>query len=73
MTPEQGARLGEIAVWVGTADELLRQAYAAVYAPGMATVTTTAARLAIAEAAYATGQAAQVVRPLLQQEEVSHE
>lgn len=67
MTREQQARIGEIAVWVGTAQELLQQAYAAAYGAGMLDAMTVGTRTAIARAAIDTATAARELTPLVQE------
>jgi hypothetical protein len=73
VTPQQQARLGEIAVWVGTAHELLRQAYAAAYGAGMLDALTVDTRVAIAQASNTTAMAARQMQTALQAQEVTHE
>ena len=66
MTPQQQARLGEIAVWVGTADDLLRQAYAAAYGAGMLDALDTDTRQEIAKASIVASTAARRLQRELQ-------
>ncbi len=73
MTPQQQARLGEVMVLVGTAQELLQQAKAATYANGMIGVVSVTARTAIADALNDTNIAVGVLLPLVQAQEVVHE
>ena len=73
MTREQQATLGQIAVWVGTAQELLQQAKSAAYANGMDGVVPVAARLSITDAAQASTLAAQGLEQALKAQEVAHE
>ncbi len=61
MTPEQAARLGEIAVWVGTAQELLQQAQESAYRTDMLPHTQEYGGF-IARAAYYVGLAALEMR-----------
>ena len=51
MTTEQGTQLAQLAVWVGTAQELTAQARGLVYTPGMIGATNARTRLAIMAAA----------------------
>ena len=67
MTPQQQARLGEIAVWVGTAQELLAQAYTAAYEYDMLTVLTIDMRTEIARASIMTTVAARKLLPQIQE------
>ncbi len=69
MTTEQQARLGEITVWVGTAQELLQQAHTAAYAPGMDGVLSWAAKAAIGNANIRATDAAHELLPLVQKGE----
>lgn len=73
MTTPQQARTGEIAVWVGTAQELLQQAYAAAYGAGMLDVFDVDTRIAIAKASIMAGTAARQVKTALQAQEVQSE
>ena len=73
MTPAQQARLGEIAVWVGTAQELLTQAYAAAYGASMLDALTVDTRVAIAQASNTTAMAARQMQTALQAQEVQSE
>lgn len=71
MTREQQARIGEIAVWVGTAQELLQQAHAAAYADDMDGALPWAAKAAIGNANIRATDAAQELLPLVQRKGVT--
>ena len=67
MTPTQQARLGEIAVWVGTAQQLLQQARSAQLANDMWEVIPTQARQAIIEASDSIDFVAAILLPQVQE------
>ncbi len=71
MTREQQATLGQIAVWVGTAQELLASARQAATATDMLDVIPVGTRTAIARAAIDTATAARELTPLVK--EAAHE
>ncbi len=73
MTLEQQVRLGEITVWVGTAQELLQQAKSATYASNMVSVVPLTARTALTDALNDTTIAAGVLLPLVQKGECMSE
>ena len=69
-TSRQNAMLAQIAVWVGTADELLKRAYAAAYGAGMLDATDVDTRQDIAKASITTATAARRLQTALQAQEV---
>ena len=73
MNQAQQARLGEIAMWVGTAQQLLQQAYAAAYGVGMLDALDVDTRVAIAQASNTTAMAARQIQTALQAQEVTSE
>lgn len=70
MTPQQQATLGQIAVWVGTAQELLAQARSASATNDMRGVLQRNTRTAIADALQSTTEAADGLTPLVATMEV---
>lgn len=73
MTPEQVARLGELAVWVGTAQELLQQANGLIYTATMAGTMSAELRFAIADGYREVSHAAKLLTPLVQAKGATHE
>ena len=71
MTPQQQVTVAQIIVWVGTAQELLQQAQAAVYAPGMDGAVPFPAVAAIGNAANRAKDAVEELTPLMQTMEVT--
>lgn len=71
MTPQQQARLGEIAVWVGTAQELLLMSLTALYDDDMDGVPF-AAKAAVGNALIRAKDAVSELAPLVRNE-VTHE
>ena len=69
MTPQQQATLGEIAMWIGTTQQLLRQAQSAACTNTMRQVVPLTARTAIADALGDINNAAQELLPLVQEVE----
>ncbi len=69
MTKQQQARLGEIAVWVGTAQELLQQARSAQLASELWSLIPANGRQAIIDAAGSIDFAAAIILPLVQEVE----
>ena len=70
MTPQQQATLGEIAMWIGTAQQLLRQAKAATYTRDADSILPMVVHTAIADALGAIDIAAKELLPLVQTQEV---
>ena len=73
MTKEQQATLGQIAVWVGTAQELLQQANVAVYGDALDGAVPFTVLAAIGNAAIRATDAVNELTPLVAAMVVEHE
>jgi len=71
MTNEQQAKLGELAMWIGTAQQLLAQARSASATNDMRGVLPRGTRTAIADALQSTTEAADGLTPLVKAQEVT--